>query len=264
MVRRVNREVMVLLGWGRAILLQLAHPLVAAGVGDHTSFTGGAANYVRRTHQTVGSMLSLTFGSVAEVQDTAARINAIHRRVHGRLREATRRYPVGTVYRATDAALLGWVHTTLVETQLTTFELLVATLTPAERDQYCAEAAAVAPLLAIPDHVLPTSVAEVTRYLETRYGDHTVEVTDTARRLARQLLWPPGSAVTGPLMHLGRLVTIGLLPPAVRDSYGFAWDDRRQRRLARAARWLRRARSVLPAPFCVWPASRVGQYRSEN
>ena len=85
MVRRVNQEAVVLLGWGRAILLQLAHPLVAAAVADHSDYWSGPLPYLRRTRQTVGSMLDLTFGTPTEIQATADRINSIHERVHGRL-----------------------------------------------------------------------------------------------------------------------------------------------------------------------------------
>ena len=148
--RRVNGEAVVLLGWGRAILLQLAHPLVAAGVAEHSGFGGGPLNYVRRTHRTVGAMLALTFGSPEEMRDRANRINAIHRRVHGVLREPTRHFAVGTPYSATDPDLLRWVHATIVESQLRAYELFVGPLTDDERDQYCAEAAEVAPLLSIP------------------------------------------------------------------------------------------------------------------
>ena len=36
--RRINRENVLLLGGGRALLMQLAHPSVAAGVDDHWDF----------------------------------------------------------------------------------------------------------------------------------------------------------------------------------------------------------------------------------
>ena len=63
MVRRINKEAVVLLGWGRAILLRLAHPLVAAAVADHTEYWTSPLQYLRRTKQTVGSMLDLTYGT---------------------------------------------------------------------------------------------------------------------------------------------------------------------------------------------------------
>src|SRR5262245_36998693 len=56
---KVNREVVVIAGWGRAILLQLAHPLVAAGVADHSSFRGSLVTSFKRLSSTVGAMLSL-------------------------------------------------------------------------------------------------------------------------------------------------------------------------------------------------------------
>ena len=97
--RRVNRETVVLLGWGRAILLQFAHPLVAAGVADYSRFHTARAGYLRRTRRTVGAMLSLTFGPPDEVARVLDRINAIHAHVHGALREPVGRFPAGYMLR---------------------------------------------------------------------------------------------------------------------------------------------------------------------
>ena len=82
---KVNREVIVVAGWGRAILLQLAHPAVAAGVHDHSSFRGSLLSSFRRLHSTVRAMLSLTFGDTEQMITAAAGINAIHDRVRGRV-----------------------------------------------------------------------------------------------------------------------------------------------------------------------------------
>ena len=125
---RVNREAVVVLGWGRAILLQLAHPLVAAGVGAHSGFDAGALAYVHRMRRTIGAMLSLTFGTESEIRETAGRINAIHHRVNGRLDCAVGGYAAGTPYDATDPALLTWVHATLIDSQLRTYALFVGPL----------------------------------------------------------------------------------------------------------------------------------------
>ena len=83
---KVNREMLVVAGWGRAILLQLAHPAVAAGVHHHSSFRGSLRSSFRRLHSTVGAMLSLTFGDTEQMIATAAAINTIHDRVRGRVR----------------------------------------------------------------------------------------------------------------------------------------------------------------------------------
>ena len=85
--RKINREGVVLFGWGRAILLQVAHPLVAAAIGDFSDFDQGAAGYLRRMHRTVGAMLTLTFGTDADARAVLQRINRIHDQVEGSLRE---------------------------------------------------------------------------------------------------------------------------------------------------------------------------------
>src|SRR5436190_311046 len=64
---KINREIVVTAGWGRAILLQFAHPSVAAGVHDHSSFRGSLGASFRRLHSTVGAMLSVAFGDTEEM-----------------------------------------------------------------------------------------------------------------------------------------------------------------------------------------------------
>ena len=80
---KINRELVVLLGWGRAILLQFAHPLVAAAVARHSGFDRNLASYVRRTHGTVSAMLALTFGTE---RDARAAVGPDHRPARSRPR----------------------------------------------------------------------------------------------------------------------------------------------------------------------------------
>ena len=150
----------VVAGWGRAILLQLAHPAVAAGVHDHSSFRGSLRSSVRRLHSTVGAMLSLTFGDTEQMISAAAAINAIHDRVRGRRQDGA-----GKAYSAHDPDLQRWVHATLLESIPLTYELLVGPLTGRERDRYCAEAAIMEPLLGMPDGWLPRDSAQLDTYM---------------------------------------------------------------------------------------------------
>ena len=265
MVRRVNQEAVVLLGWGRAILLQLAHPLVAAAVADHSDYWSGPLPYLRRTRRTVGSMLDLTFGTPDDVQATADRINSIHERVHGRLRHGTSRFPPGTYYTATDPELLTWVHVTLIDSQLHAYEAFVEPLEPDEKDGYCSEAAEFASLLRIPTGFLPTSHDELTGHLLRFCTESPVQVSDTALRLSRDLLYPPGGIVASSLLGLGRLATAGLLPESVRRAYGLPWDEARERRFGAVAGLIRRARRLSPRFLRVWaPARRSYQASSQG
>ena len=63
---KLHREIVLLAGWGRAILLQVAHPLVAQGVADHSGFAAERWARVGRLKRTIGAMLALTFGTPEE------------------------------------------------------------------------------------------------------------------------------------------------------------------------------------------------------
>ncbi|HEY4909853.1 MAG TPA: oxygenase MpaB family protein, partial [Methylomirabilota bacterium] len=156
---KLHREVVLLAGWGRAILLQLAHPMVAQGVADHSGFAEDSWGRVGRLRRTLAAMLALTFGTPEESAGAAAAINRIHDRVHGQLAEAAGPFASSAKYSAHDPALLAWVHATLLDTFLITYERFVAPLTPAERDRYCREASIAAPRLGVPAHVLPCTAS---------------------------------------------------------------------------------------------------------
>ena len=247
---------LVLLGWGRAILLQFAHPLIAAGLLDHSSFQTDVRGYAARAWRTVGAMLALTFGSEEQAHAAAAAINRIHDRVNGTLRDPAGVFGAGTRYSARDPELLRWVHATLVDSLPLAYELFVGPLTAEEKDRYCAEAATIAPLLGIPDAFLPTTVADHQRYMSDMYASGEIQVTDMARKLAGGLLTPPLSPITTPAFAIIRLTSIGLLPDPIRSAYGFGWSPRKDRSLARLSRTLRRVHPWLPRSTREWPAAR--------
>jgi uncharacterized protein (DUF2236 family) len=261
---RLHREVVILAGWGRAILLQLAHPLVAQGVADHSSFAADPRGRVRRLKQTLGAMLALTFGTAGEAAEAAAAINKIHDRVNGRLREGAGEFAAGTGYSAHDPALLAWVHATLVDTFLLSYERFIAPLSPAERDRYCLEAGGAAPLLGIPPDALPRSTGELTSYLERMFSSGEIVVTGTARSLAREVLAPGLPWPARPLLALARLTTVGLLPPPIREAYGFEWSPRRERALSLVSAATRRSLPFLPPLVRHWPAARRAARRERT
>lgn len=261
---KIHREVALLLGWGSAILLQFAHPLVARGVADHSGFRHDARAPWQRLQRTLGAMLALTFGGEAGAARAAAGINHIHDRVQGRLSQAEGPYPAGASYSAHDPALLTWVHVACVDAFLRAYQLYVGPLTAAEQDRYCAEAAAVEPLLGIPGGSLPRSVADVGAYLCTMLAGGRIVVTDTARALARDLLSPPGMRAVWPVAWVYRVVTIGLLPPSIRAAYGLAWRGRHRVALASAAWLVRHTLPWLPPIVRHWPAARAAARRGSD
>ena len=256
---RINAERVALLGWGRAILLQLAHPLVAAGVYDHSGFRSTTWAAVTRLYHTVHAMLALTFGSDAERERALDGIRQIHQRVHGQLKTGTRHFPEGTPYSAEDPDLVLWVHTTLLESVPMAHERFVGPLTIAERDAYCAEAAPIAVALRARSDEVPRTWAETRAYLDRMYGSGTLEVTEQARTLARAVLSPPAAArwIAGPATWTNRIVTLGMLPPQIRRQYRFDWTRLNQRTFNVLVPTLRSMRRVMPGAVTRWPEARV-------
>jgi uncharacterized protein (DUF2236 family) len=253
--------VALLAGWGRAILLQLAHPLVAQGVAQHSAFLREPHGHVLRLRRTLDSMLALTFGSDDEARRAAARINAIHDRVHGQIAARHGAHPAGARYSAHDPELLAWVHATLLDSFLLTFQLFVADLTEEECDRYCAESSRIEPLLGIPAGHLPRSHEALQRYLASMLATDEISVTDTARALAHAVLYPALVWPARPLTALSRLLTVGLLPDAIRDVYHLTWNPRRERAFRLIAGTCRRSLPLVPALLRHWPTARRAAIR---
>ena len=255
--RKINRETVVLLGWGRAVLLQLAHPLIAAAISDYSRFNRGSRGYLRRVRSTVGAMLDLTFGTPDEAQRIVTRINGIHDQVSGRLDRGVGIFPAGTPYSAHDPRLLGWVHATLIESMVVAYELFVDPLTMAEKNQYTVDSAWLARELGIQVECLPSTYGAIEAHLERRYASGEIAVGENARALGGALLSPPLGPAAAPLFRLTRLITVGSLPAHVREQYGFPWNAQRERSYRRAVALIRRTRRLLPAVFREWPAARL-------
>jgi uncharacterized protein (DUF2236 family) len=273
---KINSEVVLLLGWGRAILLQFAHPLVAAGVAEHSLFVRQPRGRVKRLRQTVRAMLQLTFGTLDEAGAAAGGINRIHDYVQGELHAAAGPFPAGTRYSAHDPELLRWVHATLMDTFPMTYRRFVGPLSREEQEGYYREATGLEPLLGVPEGYFPKTIYELYAYLDEMVASGQIVVTDTARRLAEEVLRPPlpplprrlallepivRLAVT-PVGWLAALPAIGMLPPAIRAAYGFRWSPAHQVVLD-VMSWLSRRLTLrLPALMRYWPEARAAFARS--
>jgi uncharacterized protein (DUF2236 family) len=253
MAQKIHSEVVLLLGWGRAILLQLAHPLVACAIAEHSLFR---AQRLRRLRRTLDAMLALTFGTPEDVGRISRAINAAHRGVRGKLRERAGVFPAGTEYSARDPALLRWVHATLLDSFLRTYEFYIGSLAPEEKDRYCAETSGgVESLLGIPAGYLPRSVTELQTYMDKMLASAEITVTETARNLAREIVSPAVLWPGQPLVWLMQLPTIGLLPPAIRQAYGFPWDSRHEAALHLSAELVRGLLPMAPSFLRHWGPS---------
>ena len=205
---------MLLLGGGRALLMQLAHPLVAAAVAEHSGFN---ADPFARLQRTLEATFIIVFGTIEEAHEAAGGVRAVHERV------------VGRGYRADNPDLLLWVHATLVDTALRVHKRFLQPLRPDDAERYYQESTVVAELLGVPRDVQPPDLESFLGYVRGCVA--SLEVTDTARRLAHDVLHPRLPWPVQPAAELGRQLTAGLLPPPLRVQYGLSWDAHRERAL---------------------------------
>lgn len=234
---RVNADPFVFAGGGRALLMQVAHPGVGAGVEQHSTY---ATDPWGRLFRTVDIMMKMSFGSPEESARQQRVLAKMHRRVKGTTE-------FGRPYSAFDPDLQVWVWATLVDTALLVYERVRGRLTPAERERYYAESKLTAYGCGAPRGSCPETWADFQRYVD-RVVAEDLRVTDSARSVAVAAMVPPlpfGLADVAAVPN--QLVTVGLMAPSLREQYGFDWDDAQERRLRRFFR-AARATSVVPAP----------------
>jgi uncharacterized protein (DUF2236 family) len=254
---RIGRERLLLAGGPAALLLQVAHPLVGAGVAEHSDFT---ADPLRRLRGTLDATMTVTFGDHAQVERSVAAVAHRHRPVVGRLAADTRAIAAGTPYRADDPDLALWVFATLVWTAVRVHETFLGPVPPAERDACYADMHEFGRLFGADEATMPARFSGLDAYLH-RMAAEVLDVGPVARRLAEQILAPQPPLVPAPLRPLPAVLAAGLLPPVVREAFGLPWR-RRERLLFRSMALSTRAVvPVLPAPVRYWPHYRTARRR---
>ena len=214
---KVLAEPVAFLGGGRAVLLQVAHPKVGAGVEEHSTY---ASDPWARLFRTIDVMAKLSFASPEVSEHQARLLDAMHKKVVGTTED-------GEPYDALDPALLLWVWATLVDTGLLMYEAVFPPLTTAERAQYYEEWKLVAYGCGVPRGECPDSWVDFRSYVD-RVISEDLRVTRAARSVAHATMVPP---LPWPLNRISarpqQLVTSGTFPPSLRAGFGFSWDERR-------------------------------------
>jgi len=239
-LRRISGEQVLLFGGGRALLLEIAHPLVAAGVAQHSDFR---ANPFRRLKRTLDALSALTFRDRASAIATARSLSRSHERIRGVLSHAEGSFPAGTPYAASDPDLVRWVWSTLVETSVVVYEAFVAPLSAEALDEFYADHAAVARLLGIPPDRVPASWSDFRAFWNDVLSGGILSVGPDARAIAAALLDAPGGGHNARTL---RLVTAALLPERLREEFGLPWDDEAAARYAALSDSVRRLRATAP------------------
>ncbi len=233
----------MLLGAGRALLLQLAHPWVAAAIAEHSRVL---ADPLGRFHRTFGTVFALAFGTLDEALAAARALHRRHDAARGRLPMAGGNFAAGAGYQANDVAALRWVWATLTETALLAHDLVLPPLTREERERYYAESRLFAALYGIPEAALPPDWGAFAAYAGAMCDSGTLEVSPAARGIAQQVLSGSGTWwLRAPRWY--RAVTAQMLPPTFREAFGLRYGEAERRRAERATARIRRVYPMLPA-----------------
>ena len=247
MAWRINGEIIMVLGWGRAILMQVAHPAVGEGVAAHSHFSRSATDKLKRFQQTLNRMLEMTFGTPEQAWRAGHIIDNIHARVNGTLPAGHERYS------ARNPELLKWVSATFTDSMLKTYELFIEPLSPDQRDEYVRQASVAAPLLGAPVGSFPASYQELQTYLQSVIKSDTLAVGPRTRLVADYVIEGlPKRWLVG-VNYYNRLPVVGLLPPEIRQLYGYDWSGRDATLLNSSAAAYRRLHPFLPARLRRWP-----------
>jgi uncharacterized protein (DUF2236 family) len=238
MARKVNMEPVIGLGGGRALLLQVLHPLVAAGVEQHSNF---AQDPFRRGFRTADMMLKLAFGTPTVSARQAELLRRMHEKVQGVSRD-------GVLYRAMEPHLLLWVWATLVDVSVLMYERGVRRLSANERERYYQEQKLIAYACGVPDGACPPTYEDLVAYIERMMASE-LRVTHVAQLVAFAGRHPPLPWPIGPLAGaLATLFSAGLLPERFREELGYAWSARKERLLRTLLFASRLLAKVVPRP----------------
>src|SRR4030095_5763582 len=182
---QINRELLLGLAGMRALLMELAHPLVAAGVAKHSDFR---KRPFRRLYRTMRLMSCITFGSRKAASRAVQRIGQCHSSVHGELRQPAGCHPSGSTYDANDPQLRLWVLATLIDSSLCLYELFVRPLSVEEKESYYQASRRMGLLLGIASGKLTTDYGSFAAYLQTMLSGGTLVVGAPAQEVAAALL----------------------------------------------------------------------------
>ena len=253
---RVHREVTVLFGGARAVLMQAAHPLVIAGARE-TGFY--ERNPWKRLQRTLILTYTITFGTKAEAHAAADRINEVHARIQG-IDPVT-----GLPYDALDPELLLYVHACLVDSALLYEALTVGQLDERGRQRFHEEQMLAAEMVLVPRSIIPRTVPELRAYLQDVYDSGLLRVSDAARSVAALFRDPPREAEWRPVLKVVSRLAFQTLPPELRAQYGER-STAFSRTAVRAAFTVARAlRPALPhrfryiAPYQEWRLRQRGR-----
>jgi uncharacterized protein (DUF2236 family) len=233
-------------GAGAALLLQVAHPTVAAGVREHSNFKQDPWG---RLWRTLDYVHMLVYGGPDGAIRTGQAMRAMHQRIKGTA-------PDGRRYHALEPQAYAWVHATLAETIVGAHDHFGRPFSDEQRAQFWNQWRGLGRLLGIREQDLPETWPGFRDYVQEMCATR-LEPSDVVDDVLESLDDPKApdvrgiggrtwKVVTRPSSHTMRVATIGLLPSVARERLGLDWTRAMEIELNVIGRLSRSTTPVLP------------------
>ena len=256
MMWKINKEITVLFGGARALLMHAAHPLIAAGA-RQTSFY--QRDPWKRLIRTLSLQNSLTFGTKQEAEESAHRINKLHEVIKGTDEVS------GGVYDALDHEQLLWVHACLQVSSIYFYELTVKKLSDIEKNQYHKENTKAAELVLVNTNLMPDTHDELKNWViqKSKQKDYLMN-TDVAQDVKNIIGGGPVPRHIKPIWPFIAFTAFNTLPPEFKKIYGIKESQIKNFILAFNLKLLKYTRPLLPPFFRLIAPARWAKQRLTN
>jgi uncharacterized protein (DUF2236 family) len=237
----------MLIAAGYALLLQVSHPTVGAGVSEHSQFRREPWGRLLRT---LDYSYTMVYGGAQAAGEMGRRIRGFHTHIRGVGAD-------GRPYHALEPDAYAWVHATLAEAIVRAHERFGRPLREAQRERFWSEWRTLGRLLGIRERDLPCGFQGFEAYVREMLAGtlvHTAAVDDVLAALAhpsapevallREPLW---ALARVPLGHVLELASVGLLTPPLRERFGLSWSGAQELELRALGATLRAATPLMPA-----------------
>lgn len=224
----VNKYSTVVLGAGRAALLQLAHPWVATAIDQHSRVKEDPLGRLRRTATRV---LTMVYGSQDQAFQAANSVYKIHEHITGELSTETGVFSEGSAYCANEVNAMFWVHSTLLESSVKMYELFVRPLSEEEKNRYFEESKRFASLFGIPEAAFPSSWPEFMEYNEGMWESDVLTVGKEGRNIAAHLINLEPHPLLRKFWRDYQIITSLMMPPRLRGAFDLPADTVDNRRV---------------------------------
>jgi uncharacterized protein (DUF2236 family) len=251
---KVDRESALFLGAGRAAMLQLAHPWVAAALDHHSNLRN---HPLARFHNTFRVVFTMIFGTLSQALAASRHLYQLHTRIKGELPEAVAGYSQGSPYEANEVNALLWVYSTLIESALLAYDSVLPPLSNAEREAYYTESKTLAALFGIPPAALPEDWSAFEAYNRGMLKSDMLGVNALSREMAHRVLHGQGSWVPVPDWY--RALTVASMPERLLNEFALEYGKREEDAAARARERLAKVYRRAPAALRF-----VGPYQEAN